>query len=352
LNQEKNMLAPGESSRGTVLWWWYTYLSLAIAGVILVGLAALLDPKEIWREVVAANKKFLLLGALAHYATYPVRGLRWRRSLIHFSVQGGPGKFGRIVFFYTFVDNLVPAKLADLYAAHLARINCGVRRSAALGSIIFLRTADAWAVLLLAFVASWVLFSSTMAPPVFWTLVAGGIIAVATTSVMLVFIFLKKLPLKWLPAKAREIVHAFHTGMWPNKSEIAPIAILTLLVWALETLWIFLLLLAFGVTPSFAQAVFLTMVPILASTFPLTPSGAGLVELTLFSCLRLVGVASPVAASVTVVNRLIDYWLHIITGVLTWAIRRVIGLRTWSEGLFEGVELPETVRREEVALGG
>jgi hypothetical protein len=76
------------------------------------------------------------------------------------------------------------------------------------------------------------------------------------------------------------------------------------------------------------------------------------VELTLFSCLRLVGVASPVAASVTVVNRLIDYWLHIITGVLTWAIRRVIGLRTWSEGLFEGVELPETVRREEVALGG
>jgi uncharacterized protein (TIRG00374 family) len=123
-------------------------------------------------------------------------------------------------------------------------------------------------------------------------------------------------------------------------------------VWALETLWIFLLLLAFGVTPSFAQAVFLTMVPILASTFPLTPSGAGLVELTLFSCLRLVGVASPVAASVTVVNRLIDYWLHIITGVLTWAIRRVIGLRTLSEGPFESVELPETVRREEVALGG
>jgi glycosyltransferase 2 family protein len=331
-------MAPRESARRTVLWGWYTYVSLAIAGVILVGLAALLDPKEIWREVVAANKKFLLLGALAHYATYPVRGLRWRRSLIHFPVQAGPGKFGLIVFFYTFVDNLVPAKLADLYAAHLARINCGVRRSAALGSIIFLRTADAWTVLLLAFVASWVLFAATMAPPVFWTLVAGGIIAVATTSVMLVFIFLKNLPLTWLPAKAREMVHAFHTGMWPNTSEITPIAILTLL--------------AFGVTPSLAEAVFLTMVPILASTFPLTPSGAGLVELTLFSCLRLVGVASPVAASVTVVNRLIDYWLHIITGVLTWAIRRVIGLRTWSEGPFETVELTETVCREEVVLGG
>ena len=352
LTQEKSSPAPEENSRGPTLWGWYTYLSVAIAGVILVGLAALVDPKEIWREVIAANKKLLLLGALAHYATYPVRGLRWRRSLIHFPVQGGPGKFGLIVFFYTFVDNLVPAKLADLYGAHLARINCGVRRSAALGSIVFLRTADAWTVLLLAFVASWVLFSATMAASVVWTLVVGGIIAVATTSVMLVFVFLKKSSLTWLPAKAREMVHAFHTGMWPNRSEIAPIAMLTLLVWALETLWVFLLVLAFGVTPSFAETVFLTMVPILASAFPLTPSGAGLVELTLFTCLRLVGVASPVAASVTVVNRLIDYWFHIIVGVLTWAIRHVIGLRTWNEVPLESVEPPEAVLREEAVRGG
>lgn len=352
MTQEKSSLAPEENSRGPALWGWYTYLSLAIAGVILVGLAALLDPKEIWRQVIAANKKFLLLGALAHYATYPVRGLRWRRSLTHFPVQAGPGKFGLIVFFYNFVDNLVPAKLANLYAAHLARINCGVRRSAALGSIVFLHTADAWAVLLFAFLASWVLFSATMASSLAWTLVAGGMIAILTTSVMLVFIFLKKSPLSWLPAKAREMVYAFHTGMWPNASEIAPIAMLTLLIWALETLWIFFLLMAFGITPSFAEAVFLTMVPILASTFPLTPSGAGLVELTLFSCLRLIGIASPVAASITVVNRLIDYWLHIVAGVLIWAMRQMIGLRTWNEVPLESAQSPETIHREEAVLGG
>jgi len=127
---------------------------------------------------------------------------------------------------------------------------------------------------------------------------------------------------------------------------------LTLLVWALETLWVFVLLLAFGVTPSFAEAVFLTMVPILASTFPLTPSGAGLVELTLFSCLRVIGIASPVAVSITVANRLIDYWLHIILGVLIWAIRHVIGLLTWNEVPFKSVQSLETIRREEAVLGG
>jgi hypothetical protein len=31
------------------------------------------------------------------------------------------------------------------------------------------------------------------------------------------------------------------------------------------------------------------------------------------------------------VNRFIDYWLHIGLGVLAWALRRVIGLRTWRD---------------------
>ena len=71
-------------------------------------------------------------------------------------------KYGLVVFFYNFVDNLVPAKLGDLYAAHMARINFEVRRSEALGSLVFLRMADGWIVLGLAAVSSWVLFADRM----------------------------------------------------------------------------------------------------------------------------------------------------------------------------------------------
>jgi hypothetical protein len=42
-------------------------------------------------------------------------------------------------------------------------------------------------------------------------------------------------------------------------------------------------------------------------------------------------VTSPIAGSLTVVNRFIDYVLHIALGVMVWAIRRVIGLRTWRD---------------------
>jgi len=318
------------------LWGWPTYLSIAVAIAILIFAASMVNLKEIWREIGSCNKRLVLLGALAHYATYAARGMRWRRCLNHLPIKAGSGRFGLLVFFYNFVDNLVPAKLGDVYAAHLARINFKIRRSAALGSIVFLRMIDAWIILFLAAAACWVLFADRLPSAVLWSLIGGAIIAMGATGVMLVFfLFNKRLP-AWIPEKIQQMIQSFHTGMWPRYTELIPIAVLTLIIWMLEIAWIFLLVLAFGLHIGSAEAVFLTMIPLLASAFPLTPSGAGVVEITLFSCLRVVGVSTPVAGSLTVVNRFIDYWLHIALGVLTWAVRRVIGLRTWRD-----VPLPE-----------
>jgi uncharacterized membrane protein YbhN (UPF0104 family) len=77
----------------------------------------------------------------------------------------------------------------------------------------------------------------------------------------------------------------------------------------------------------------------------LTPSGAGVVELTFFGCLRVLGVASPLAASFTVLNRFFDYWLHIVLGLVTWAMRKKLNLRTWREVPIEGA--PPVRRRLE-----
>ena len=313
------------------LWGWPTYLSIIIAIIILIFAVRMVDLKAIWREIAACDKRYVILGSLAHYATYLARGMRWRRCLIHLPVTAGSAKFALLVFFYNFVDNLVPAKLGDVYAAHLARINFKIRRSAAMGSIVFLRMIDAWIILILAALASWILFSAHLPRAVTWSLIGGGIIAVGATSIMLLFfLFKKKLP-GWIPDKVQQMIQAFHTGMWPRPKELLPIAALTIIIWVLETIWIFCLVLAFNLQIDAVTAIFLTMIPLLASAFPFTPSGAGVVEITLYSCLRVVGVATPIAGSLTVVNRFIDYWLHIALGVVIWAFRRLIGLRTWRD---------------------
>jgi uncharacterized protein (TIRG00374 family) len=313
------------------LWNWRAYLSIAIAIGILVFLASRVDLGRIWHELAGCEKRFVLLGALAHYATYPIRGLRWWLCLKHFPERCSKAKLVLLVFFYNAVDNVVPAKLGDLYGAHLARINCGIRRSTALGSILFLRMVDAWFVLLLASVTAWFLFSTRLPDVVKWALIGGAVIAIGVTLIILSLFFLRRSLPKWLPEKIREMIDAFRGGMWPRLSETAPIALLTAVIWSLETLFIFFVAFGLGLRLSVMEAVLLTMIPVLATAFPITPSGTGVVELALFGCLRVVGVSSLVAASMTVVVRFVDYWLHIGLGVLIWAIKGKIGLGTWHE---------------------
>jgi uncharacterized membrane protein YbhN (UPF0104 family) len=148
---EQNPSPALEANREEVrLWRWPTLMSLVITLVILLGLGAMLDIQETWRQVVACDKTLMVLGGLAHYLTYSVRGYRWQRCLTQVSSPGQWRMFGLLLFFANGIDNVVPGKLTDVYAAHLARINCGVRRSTALGALLFLRMVDAWVVLLLA----------------------------------------------------------------------------------------------------------------------------------------------------------------------------------------------------------
>jgi hypothetical protein len=196
-----------------------------------------------------------------------------------------------------------------------------------MGSLVFLRMVDAWILLILALPASWILFADKLPQAVFWALIGGGIIAGVITLIILVFFLLKRSLPGWVPEKIQGMIRAFQSGMRPDVREYVPIFLLTAAIWILETLWIFLLVLGFHVSLNPAETVFLAMIPLLASAFPFTPSGAGVVEITLFSCLTVIGVSAPSAASITVVNRFIDYWLHIGLGLLVWALRRKLKLR-------------------------
>jgi len=330
-----NTSPPISSSNGIDLlprlWGWQSLLSGLSAVALLLALVTFVDWQSVWEEIVACKKSYVLLGAVCHYLAYPVRGLRWQHCLAHLPCKGSTSKFGQVVFFYNFVDNVVPAKLGDIYGAHLARINLGISRTEAIGSIVFQRTLDAWILLSLALLASWFLLSTQLPNSVLWALIGGGAIALGSTFIMMVFFVLNKSLPTWIPERIRILIRAFHSGMWPRICEVPIIIGLTAIIWTMEAFWIYFLAYGFGMALSPGEVLFLTVVPLLASAFPLTPSGAGVVELTMFSCLRIVGAAAPLAGSITLINRFIDYWLHIGMGILMWIFRRQFGLRTWRE---------------------
>jgi len=305
--------------------------SLVLAIAILFALGLHLDLDAVWKELKGCDKTFVLLALLAHYATYPLRGIRWQRALDHLHPRASSARFGLLVFFYTFVDNVVPAMLGQVYGAHLAHVNTGVRRSAAMGSIVFLRMIDAWVVLGVGAVASWLVFSQALPDSVAQTLLLGGVVAVVASLALVTILALHKAhragPLR-LPESLRRRLDGFRTGMWPDRRHFVSIVFLTALIWTLEVAWMAGLARAFDVSLGLGELLFVTMVPLLASAFPLTPSGAGVVDWTILGCLRAVGVGA-VAEPLTVLNRVIDYWLHVFLGLVLWALRGRLGLRTW-----------------------
>ena len=318
------------------LWGWRTWASLLVAFGALGVMAYSLDVDfaTMWREIIIADKRWAALGMLAHYATYYFRGARWKFVLGHTPRSTSRAKYGLVVFFYNFVDNLVPAKLGDLYAAHMARINFGVRRSSALGSLVFLRMIDGWIVLGLAALSSWIVFADKMPDLVFWALVFGAVFAVVATSVMIAFGILNRKMPAWVPERAVRMIRDFRERMMPRRKNIGRIILTTIIIWVLEGLWIYWLLYGFGLRLTLMQVVFITMVPLLASAVPITPSGLAFVEAALYTCLISlpgVGVSKAMATSITVLNRAIDYWLHLFLGAVVWGIRYRFGLYSWRE---------------------
>jgi uncharacterized protein (TIRG00374 family) len=155
--------------------------------------------------------------------------------------------------------------------------------------------------------------------------------ALLVSIAVLLFFMLRHGPSVWLPQRLRQFMDLLRLGLLPRSREMVPIVGLTLLIWGLEMGCLALMARAFGVRLGAAEAAFVTTFPAVASSFPLTPGGVGIVDLTLAGCLRVLGVSGVAAVSLTIVNRFFDYWLHLAIGVLIWAVRAWLGFRTWRD---------------------
>ncbi|MEX0625217.1 MAG: lysylphosphatidylglycerol synthase transmembrane domain-containing protein, partial [Chloroflexota bacterium] len=110
------------------------FLNLRTIGSIVFGVAMLvllfrvvlnIDLGETWSQISSANPLFLLLATLAYYATFPLRGLRWRFVLGRVGTHIGRRDATEILFLSWFVNCHVPAKQGDLYRAYLLKGNYG-----------------------------------------------------------------------------------------------------------------------------------------------------------------------------------------------------------------------------------
>jgi glycosyltransferase 2 family protein len=315
-----------EVSLGRRLFNLKTVGSLIFAGALLFLLTRVVlnvDFGEIWGLMLRADPLMLLLALVAYYATFPLRGLRWRFILSRTGMQIRFRDATEILFLSWFVNCLVPAKLGDIYRAYLLRANFAASLSRTVGTIFIERVADVIVIFCLALAAGFWSFRGRMRPEIDALFMAGFVVAALLVVLVVGLRFYGQAVTRFLPARISELWERFHHGSTGalKPSAIVPIGMLTGMIWLFEGLRLYFVIRALElpeVGPSVSAAVFVALAAALLTAIPLTPAGIGFVEAGVVGALSLYGVAGGPALAVALTDRAITILTVILLGGILW----------------------------------
>jgi uncharacterized protein (TIRG00374 family) len=309
------------------------FLNLRTIGSIVFGVAMLallfkvvlnIDLGETWRQISGANPLFLLLATLSYYATFPLRGLRWRFVLSQVGTRIGRRDATEILFLSWFVNCLVPAKLGDLYRAYLLKGNYGGSISRTVGTIFIERIADIVVIFALALAAGFWSFRGRSRPEIDALFLAGFVFAVILVLLVVALRYFGGHLTRFLPEKVADLYERFHegsTGALTVRS-VPVIGGISIGIWLFEGRRLFFVIRALelpnanlGSRASLCVALAGSLLP----ASPLTPAGVGFVEAGIVGLLSLYGVVGEPAVAVALTDRAISILTVIVLGGIFYA---------------------------------
>jgi glycosyltransferase 2 family protein len=313
--------------------------SVLFGAVLIFLLVRLVFGDEFqWGEVVRligqADPTFLLLAFLAYYATFPIRGYRWRYVLERSGFRMRWRDATEILFLSWFVNCLVPAKLGDVYRAYLLRANYAASISRTFGTVFIERVADIIVIVALALTAGFWSFRGRSRPEIDALFLIG--FAVSITLVVLIVllrVFGGQLTTR-LPARIAALWVKFQEGSTGALSarSVPVILGLTGVIWLLEGARLYFVIRALAIPEvglGISASVFVALGAALLTAIPLTPAGFGFVEAGIIGVLFLYGVSNEPAAAVALADRALSILTVIVLGGVLYAfsskVRRAPG---------------------------
>jgi uncharacterized protein (TIRG00374 family) len=293
------------------------------------------DWNEVWRLVTEANPGFLALAFLAYYATFPVRGFRWRYVLQRSGMQVRFRDATEILFLSWFVNCLVPAKLGDLYRAYLLKGNYGASASRTVGTIFIERIADIIVIFGLALAASYWSFRGRSRPEVDLIFIVGFVLAFALVLFVIGLRVWGHRVARLLPERLADLWERFHEGSTGalTVSALPVIGASTVVIWALEGARLYFVIRALDMPEvglGISASIFVALVAALLTAIPLTPAGIGFVEAGIAGALAIYGVGGDHGAAVALTDRAISILTVIVIGgvlyLVSGKVRRAHGV--------------------------
>jgi uncharacterized protein (TIRG00374 family) len=231
-----------------------------------------------------------------------------------------------IILLSWFVNCIIPAKLGDGYRCYLLKKDAGASFSATLGTILAERLTDLIVLFVTMSVAGFIAFHGNLPSKVVQTMLIGmALIVIGVVAVAVMGIGRHRIQ-RLIPERFHGQFEHFHSAIFACLRRPTVPTLISVIVWAMDSLRFFIVAAALGAGLSFSLAVFVALMSALLTTLPITPAGVGVVELAVVVVLKLVDVQADMASSVALLDRLIGYWSLIVVGIAlyVWKLRKEV----------------------------
>jgi uncharacterized protein (TIRG00374 family) len=321
---------------------WKTVVSFGFA-VVVLAVAVIeghIDPVAMWHRLRTLNLAIFLGAFLLYYATFPLRGYRWKTLLrnayrdthSHVVDDMSVGGLTEIIYISWFVNCVVPAKLGDLYRAYLAKLWVHISWTKTIGTVLAERIVDILVLSLLLAATGLVLFHNRLGSVSVILLFGVGLAVVGVVGLIL---------MKTMSGPIRQIVPerflaryvAFEEGTLSSFRRVPFLLLLTALIWGMEGGRLTLVITSLGLqlhAPGLPHSGFSLYVPMLflalgtavLTTVPFTPGGLGLVEVGILGLMIYLGMPKADAAAVVLVDRILSYYSVAFFGFLVYLLSK------------------------------
>jgi uncharacterized protein (TIRG00374 family) len=288
-----------------------------VAGLIFIGfLIYSSNPAKILEAIRTANPHYILLAVPFYPLIMLVYTIRWK-AIIAMMGENLPLKEGyEAMVAGAFISDFTPARLGDFLKPEMVKDKIDVGKG--LASVIIDHWADALTAVLLGSVGLFgILLGKEGTSFVLFILIPILGLLIFLTGVLLRKDLVMKAVKKINYDKITYMANSFYDAMKHIRSKtelISRALLITCVIWIVYAIRIALLIKALGQEASFLDLIFLLPLVNMLSALPFTIAGLGAVEGGMTLVLVAVGVPSPVAISVAIIDRVLSVFYRSLIG--------------------------------------
>lgn len=270
------------------------FASGCVMGLLLLSYSLSLAPSGQIAEIASSLKPQYLVISLGLYVTdLALRGLRWNMILLETTSYSNMRLRLRYTLRALFVgyafNNILPARLGELFRADFLKRQTGIRRTDGLASIVIERSCDLILLTAMLSVGMMILSGGDILPFEAEASVLLIILKVASVIVLLMcvaFLFVGKakdlLPMKyWV---SRKLVHFVDALSLFNRQGWFRALALSAPIWALETLALFMICQSIDLQLSIEQLLVMVGAVSLCTLVPTAPGYLGSYQFVFSTC--------------------------------------------------------------------